>query len=119
MTARSENQIQRDVLDYLNAVGVISAHVPNGAVLAGSAQQRAIQMNSLKRNGFRSGFPDLILMDRKHQARVGFFEVKADKGKLSEKQIYWQFEFEQMGIPWALVRSVDDAENSLREWGWR
>ena len=35
--------------------------VPNGAVLAGNAQRRAIQMNNLKRTGLRAGVPDLFL----------------------------------------------------------
>lgn len=35
--------------------------VPNGAVLAGDARRRAMQMHKLKRTGLRPGMPDLNL----------------------------------------------------------
>lgn len=111
-----EKHIQRDVIDYLRFRGVTAVHIPNGSVLAGDGRQRAIQMNALKKNGLSVGFPDLILFNR--IGKIGFFEVKREGEKLSENQKDWSDRFVEWGIPWAVVRSVDDAVESLAHWGW-
>lgn len=111
-----ERAIQRSVIAYLNARGIATAHVPNGSVLAGNARQRAMQMNSLKSDGLRIGFPDLILIHT--DARVGFMEVKREGEKLGENQIHWRGALERLGHKWACVRSIEDAQETLKEWGW-
>jgi len=42
--------------------------IPNGAVLAGDARRRAMQMTKLKRTGLRPGIPDLFLAGHKRDA---------------------------------------------------
>lgn len=110
-----EKTIQRDVLAYLAARGVTAIHVPNGSVLAGGPRERAMQVASLKRNGMRKGFPDLILLK---PGRVGFFELKREGSKLSPDQEHWRDCLKALGHDWDVVRSVADAEESLTEWGW-
>lgn len=61
---QSERMVQRAIRSYLSANGFISAHVPNGAVLAGGPAKRARQMAALKGDGFMIGFPDLIVFSR-------------------------------------------------------
>lgn len=111
-----ERQIQRSVLDYLSKRGVTAVHVPNGSVLSGDGRARAIQMASLKKAGLAPGFPDLILFSR--TGKVGFFEVKREGEKLGDKQADWSDRFVEWGLPWAIVRSIDDAKESLALWGW-
>lgn len=110
-----ERVIQRQVVAYLTARGIRTAHVPNGSQLAGGAVSRARQMNALKADGLRAGFPDLILLS-KHG--VGFLEVKREGEKLSDRQTVWRAEIEELNLPWACVRSVDDVKETLAEWGW-
>ena len=84
--------------------------------MAGTASQRARQMNALKADGLRVGFPDLILIHSK--GRVGFMEVKREGEKLGENQIHWAGSLEYLGHNIALVRSIDDAKDALAKWGW-
>lgn len=111
-----EKHIQRAVLDYLRLRGIVAAHVPNGSVLAGGPRERAMQVNALKSNGMRVGFPDLVLLAS--GARVGFMEVKREGEKQSEAQLHWQGALEHLGHRYAVVRSVDDAAETLAAWGW-
>lgn len=112
-----ERDIQRSVLAYLHLLGITAVHVPNGSVLAGGSKERAMQVNALKKNGMRPGFPDLILFDK--GGRVGFMEVKREGEKQGEAQIHWQGQLEYLGHLYAVVRSIEDVEETLVRWGWR
>ncbi len=114
-----ERDIHRAVLLYLDALRIYAAHAPNGSVLAGDGRQRAIQSNALKKAGVRPGFPDLILIQRTTTgSRVGFFEIKREGGKLSPEQLAFADLCMDWRLPFAVVRSVDDAREALIEWGW-
>ena len=116
----SEAQIQTQVRDYLAAVAIDSVHFANGAVLAGDKVARAKQVNKLKRAGMIAGAADLILFDRRFVRRVGFFEIKAEGGRVSPAQIaFGEMATGLWGLPYAVVRSIDDAAETLHEWGWR
>lgn len=62
--------------------------IPNGAVLAGNAQRRAIQMARLKATGLRPGVPDLFLAVGKPSISAYglYLEMKSAGGKLSDNQ---------------------------------
>lgn len=111
-----EKNIQRSVIAYLHARGVTTAHVPNGSVLAGGPRERAMQVNALKANGMRPGFPDLVCIAS--QGRVGFMEIKREGEKLAEAQIHWAGALEFLGHKIATVRSIEDAAETLEKWGW-
>ncbi len=114
-----EKDIQRSVVMYLDALRIYAAHAPNGSVLAGDGRARAIQSAALKKAGVRPGFPDLILIKRSSEgSQVGFFEVKREGEKLRPEQEAFRDLCEDWIIPFAVVRSVDDAKQSLSEWGW-
>ena len=116
----SEAEIQRNVRQYLTAVGIDSIHFANGAVLAGDKVARAKQINKLKAAGMVKGAADLILFDRRFVRRVGFMEVKTEGGRVSPDQIrFGELATCVWGIPYAVVRSIDDARETLAEWGWR
>ena len=111
-----EKVVQREVIAYLHARGIATAHVPNGSVLAGDAKARAMQVNALKKAGMRVGFPDLICIAS--GGRTGFMEIKREGEKLGEHQIHWAGALEHLGHNFAVVRSVADAEETLVKWGW-
>jgi hypothetical protein len=114
-----EKHIQRNVLHYLKRVRVDAFHIPNGSVLAGDPRARAMQMNALKASGFVNGMPDLLLIQRTHTgSRVGFFEVKREGEKLRKEQQDFADRCTEWMIPFAVVRSIDDAKQTLTEWGW-
>ena len=113
---RPETRLQRDIRHYLQLHGFRSVAVPNGAVLAGNAKQRAIQMASLKRDGLTPGFPDLVVFG---PGRIGFIEVKLEGEKLSEKQCEvrdWLVDWSKQD--WAVCRSLEDVKETLGKWGW-
>jgi len=113
---RPETVIQRDILAYLTVRGFKVAHVPNGAVLGGDKKKRAIQMNSLKRDGLMVGFPDLIIFA--DCGRCGFIEVKTEGTKQSDHQLAVQGWLDDWGHKYAVCRSVPDVDETLSEWGW-
>lgn len=114
-----EKDVQKSVLDYLAALRIYAAHVPNGSVLAGDAKARAMQSNALKRAGMRPGFADLILIRRTADGHaVGMMEIKREGGKLEPSQEAFRDLCEDWRMPFAVVRSVDDAKETLQEWGW-
>jgi hypothetical protein len=114
-----EKHIQRDILSYLRMLRIFAAAVPNGSVLAGDAKSRAMQSAALKRSGMVPGFADLILFKRgQHHPLVGLLEVKREGEKLKPAQVEFQAVCEAYGLPFAVVRSVEDAKQTLTEWGW-
>jgi hypothetical protein len=116
----SEAAIQKLVRQWLWANGIDSVHFANGAVLAGDKAARAKQVNKLKAAGMISGAADLILFDRRFCRRVGFFEIKAEGGRVSPAQLaFAELATRVWGLPYAVVRSAEDAAETLNEWGWR
>ena len=114
---KPESALQRSIRSYLARVGIDSVAVPNGAHLAGDRQARIRQMAAMKADGLRVGFPDLLLYPRRITA-IGHFEIKTEGGKLSPAQtdcIAW---LQGIGHRVAVVRSIDDARDTLTEWGW-
>lgn len=114
--AHPESTLQRHLRRWLALRGFIAVHVPNGASLAGDARQRAIQMANLKRDGLVPGFPDLLVYGR--EGRMAHVEVKAEGGRQQDTQRECQQWLEGHGQRYAIWRSIDDAEASLRSWGW-
>ncbi len=114
-----EREVQRTVVNYLKALRIYVAAVPNGSVLAGDAKARAMQSNSLKRTGMTPGFPDLILIKPSSiVAQVAFMEIKREGEKLRPEQEAFRDLCEDWRLGFAVVRSVEDARETLIEWGW-
>jgi hypothetical protein len=113
---REETRLQRQIRDALTQRGFKAVACSNGAVLAGDARQRAIQMNTLKAAGLVPGFPDLIVYGP--NAKVGHIEVKLPKEDQSENQIKVQGWMSEWGHLYAVCRSLEDVEDTLGAWGW-
>ena len=64
--------------------------------------------------GSVSGVTDLVLIDEHSLAY--FAEIKDVDGKLSDNQIAFRDFCRERRYPWALVRSVNDMADALREW---
>jgi hypothetical protein len=116
MTVPTERETQRSILAALRVHGLRVVHVPNGAHLSGDGRQRAMQWGALLGDGAIRGFPDLLVMAR-NPPRVGFMEVKREGAKVEPHQAACHDAIKADGFPLAVVRSVDDALDSAREWG--
>ena len=117
----SERPVQRGAILALGLVGIKCVHVPNGAHLAGTPTRRAMQMQKLKADGLRVGFPDLVLFDTRVERRVGFIEVKAEDGGngLSDAQIEWEDDLVRWGFPHGVIYLPEQALDVVKRWGWR
>ncbi len=113
---KPESIIQRAIRTHLDTLGFRSVHVPNGAQLAGNGQQRAMQMNAMKRDGLMVGFPDLIVYGP--NGRVGHIEVKVEGSKQADTQKAVEAWMRNWNQPYAICRSIADVDATLSEWGW-
>jgi hypothetical protein len=108
--AASERAIQIAIRDALRWHGIRSRHVPNGGKRSVVAGRR------LRQEGMVAGFPDLIVWVP--GGRIGFLEIKAAKGRVSEAQEREIAQLREDGFPAEVVRSVDEALAAVRKWGW-
>ncbi len=114
---RDEDKLQIAIVQYLKKALPADSYycaIPNGAVLAGDAKKRGMQMNRMKSTGFRVGAPDLFILCR--GTFIGI-EVKTPKGKLSDSQKVACDDIILAGGAWGVVRSLDDVYNLLVESG--
>jgi len=106
----TEEQLQRTIADYLNLMSRSGRfrwfHVPNGGHISRSLGARR------KRMGARAGVPDILIETK--GGKVIEIELKTDKGRLSRSQQEWQRESYHLGVPYFVVRSVEEMEAVLR-----
>lgn len=73
---------------YCDLKGIVCVHIPNGFPIGGV--NKFAYMNMMKAQGFKSGFPDLIVFAKNKKHNLFFLEFKREKGgKLSPQQDEW------------------------------
>lgn len=113
---RPEDILQKSVCDFMDlaAPGLLYFAVPNGG------KRSKAEAGILKATGVRRGVPDLVIL--LPNAGVGFIELKAGKGSLSEHQQQWRDDLRARGYAWAEARSLEEVEDILGRWllpyGW-
>lgn len=122
----TERDIQRQVAQYLNRLGVLWCHVPNeghGKRGRGGAIRGAI----LRAEGLKSGVPDVLIFtppkkspDGEDVHRSGLaLELKREKGgRLSESQRTWLNRLNESGWATAVANGFDEAIKVLRSYGY-
>lgn len=125
----SERQSQAAVCDwwrsYCGTVGLderLLMASASGAVLAGDGKQRAIQMHSMKKTGFRVGVPDLFLalpMATQQHNRVTIFhgcfvEMKSATGRTSPAQLEYADLLRRQGYNCCIVWSAEEAITAIK-----
>lgn len=91
--------------------------VPNGAWLAGSNRQRAALVNKMKKEGMRSGVPDLILALPRGGYHGLFIEMKRLKGgTISEPQKKYMETLNEHGYLAVVCRGSDSAIGEIKEY---
>jgi len=78
-----ERDFQIAVATYLDFLGVLWAHVPNGGT------RNKAEAASLKRQGVKSGFPDICILEPNKDYHGLFIELKVGYNKPSDNQKYW------------------------------
>lgn len=120
----TESVIQTQIVAWLSLVarryGFLFASVPNEgmmtAALMGSLTKSALfgMLTKFKKMGMTPGFSDLVLGWR---GRMFCMEVKNEKGQPSERQLAFESWCQSCGIPYRVVRSLDEAQQVMVEWG--
>jgi hypothetical protein len=125
---RAEEIIQGHIvtwLRYLENAGRLDAvwfACPNGGA------RSVIEARIFKGQGVRAGVADLVFLwgtfAREHaggliaySAGCACMEVKTPEGRLSDAQLEFQVQCERRGIPYVVVRSIDDAQATVNGWG--
>jgi len=121
---RRESIIQQEIVELLSVLAARYAFlflsVPNEAFLSAIktfkiADKVAFAIFAiLKKMGLRPGASDLIIG---HAGRMYCLEVKSEIGTQSEDQILFESWCVKCGIPYVVVRSVDEVFYWLKEWG--
>lgn len=94
-------------------------HVPNESFSLGAAGRGAFssrdhaRLTTLKKMGLLPGVSDLVILSR---GRAYCLEVKTQTGSQSDAQKLFERRCHETGIPYAVVRSVDEAIKKLKEW---
>ena len=113
-TAMTEDQLQKPVAEYLILAlpdGSVFHHSPNEGTRHVSFKMK------LKSFGTRSGWPDLEIFCP--DTKPIFIELKRPdakgraKGVLSHNQRLLKEQFENLGVHWAMCKSLDDVVNFL------
>lgn len=85
-------------------------HIPNGSVLAGNKEQRALKGRMLKLTGMENGVADCFLSAWRGPWHGAYLEFKAAKGVLSPEQSEFLADVQAQGYFTAVVRSLDEAK---------
>ena len=103
-----EDHIHAGILQYVRLYhpDCLAFHPANGGL------RNKREAAKLKWLGVLAGIPDIVIL--RPTGRVALMEVKAAKGVLTENQIAIRDHCERFEIPWACVRSIDDARAFLQ-----
>ena len=113
-----ESVIQESIVNFLSMIcrqyGFLFFSVPNEATVKGTDGADFGRAINLKKMGVLPGVSDLIIG---HRGKMYCLEVKNETGKQSERQKFFEAWCIECGIPYTLVRSVDDVHEALKKWG--
>lgn len=113
MARNDEYAVQASIVSFVRRVApppiALIWHCPNG----GFRTKREAAL--LKWIGVLPGVPDLQVATG--EGRMALWEVKTEQGRLSRDQAAMLALLDDMGISYAIVRSIDDARRELARLG--
>lgn len=112
-----EHSLQRAVVDYLGAAIAPPGVARNGAMWHAIDHANARDARAgaeRKGRGVIAGIPDLVLI---RDGRLHCIELKAQRGALSVAQKHYCDQMKAVGVPYVVVRSLDDLAIVLMHWG--
>jgi hypothetical protein len=94
-----EDDFQKTVARYLNSLGVLWCHSPNGG------SRNVIEASKLKAMGVKRGVPDVLIFETNKQYNGMAIELKAKKNKATPEQLEWIEQLTKRG--WYCIVSND------------
>lgn len=111
-----EDRIQAEIVKYLRGKEIFTHSVPN----EGAGRANAVRTAQLVTMGLFSGVGDLVVWwNTAGGVRIGYLEVKTATGRQSDRQRHFQDLCESHGIPYHVVRSVEDVREYMEKEGFR
>lgn len=110
---QEEDRIQGEIIDLLKVSAIpdlLYFSVPNGGRRAWKTSK------TMKDTGQLEGMTDIVLI-HPMSLIAHCMEVKTKDGSLGKAQRAIRDRCKALGIPWAVVRSRDDAQDQLTKWG--
>ena len=105
-----ESRLQHSIVLWLQDKGVYCHSVPN----EGAGRGGAVRTMQLTAMGLRPGVADLVIWwPHGRGVEIGYLEVKTRTGILSERQKAFRRRCQEAGVPYDVVRSLEDVENVL------
>lgn len=110
--AARESDLQRAVFDWLEVRRIFAWRMPIGPVMRGKPGEARFSKSPIK------GFPDIAGVLRRRRKGVLFvLELKVGKRKVTPEQVAWMVDLQAAGAACAVVRSIEDLYQAMREWG--
>lgn len=106
----TEHQIQCAVVDFCAVKGIPIFAIPNGG------DRHVAVAVKLKKEGVKSGVPDLFIPLIRDNYGGFFLEMKKKGGKLSDVQRFWLDQLEEEGYRVKVAFSVDEAIKAIEDY---
>lgn len=105
---KSESKIQQEIFEYFHNNFCLPHHSPRSCIyhIPNQNQQHLVSI------GVKAGVPDLQII--LPGPKFIYVEVKDHKGVQSPKQKEFEAYCKEMGIPYYLVRSLDEFKDVLK-----
>lgn len=120
-----ESDVQIRAFDYmkllcLRADGHLADFaymVPNGVMFAGTSAQRSRYMNSLKKQGFRTGVSDIVIAHPGGGYHGAYIEIKRDRRTpVSDDQYSWLARMTEVGYFTRLARGWIEVKAAIDDY---
>lgn len=108
---KSESKIQQEIFQWFHNNYCLPHHTPQHCIyhIPNQNQQRLVSI------GVKAGVPDLqVILITDNGPKFIYVEVKDHKGQQSEKQKEFEKWCIKSGIPYYLVRSLDEFKEILK-----
>ena len=106
----SEANFQKAVASYLDFKGVLWMHCPNGGT------RNEAEAVSLKKQGVKSGVPDVCILEPRGDFHGLFIELKVGYNKLSKNQENWIDKLGVRAYKTAVSYSLDETRAIIDEY---
>lgn len=111
--APKEEEEQRELASWLDAKGLLWAHIPN------ERKATAFALFELERQGLKKGFPDNFIAEPRGEYHGLFIELKRAKKSLSrksEEQRTWVKALNEKGYKAAFCYGAEEAKRVVMEY---
>ena len=105
-----ENNFQTTVASYLDSLGVLWFHCPNGG------SRHRLEAINLKKQGVKSGVPDVMIIEPKGKYIGLAIELKVGYNKPKEEQEKWLKKLSDRGYKTCWTNSLDECIDIIDEY---